>query len=150
MPSKIPAKFLKTARFLYLYGDGHAVLFHEKSDKDAGTVEWTTLHRTAGVRVDLPHGAGRIAIKRDAIPFVLMANAIRANGPSVEQGTPHTKALNIRASCIALHGPMGEWLIHTTPDLIGADITYDPDMTELYPTKPIACWGIYRVGYMDE
>ena len=66
---KLKRKEIKSCRVAYLYHDGHMVLVHEKSDRDAGKVEWVTIYENVGIKTYFDN-PGRLIIDPAVLPFL--------------------------------------------------------------------------------
>ena len=104
---KLKKSELKTCRVAYLYHDGHMVLCHEKSDKDAGKVEWVTIYENVGIKTyfDKP---GRLIIDTAVLPFLQHASVVRVSTASVEKGSDNTKKLGLAVETIELRNGVSD------------------------------------------
>ena len=95
---------LKHADHLYLYADGHAVVVHSKDDRQAGKVQWVTLHESIDVRAMFPNGKGRIIASGPAsMAMLLAAIAVRPSEPSLYNGSEITKKRDIAVANFAFN-----------------------------------------------
>ena len=126
----ISAKILKTARTMYLYGDGHAVIIHEKNDKQAGRVQWATLHESIGVKADF---TGRLIISHaGAMAMLLASDAVRCTEPSITHGSENTRKLNIAVGNVSFDFGAGYTHFNLLDGLISCDFHYQADDKEAW------------------
>ena len=141
---KVKASELKTVNVAYLYEDGHMVLVHRRSDKDAGEVEWVTIYQNVSVKAHFP---GRLIIDPGALPFILHATSIEAREASVEGGSENTKKLGVAVgSVIIRNGNDRGFIINLFPDILSSDLTYQPDVSETFDAvKDGFRWGFEHI-----
>lgn len=117
---RIPASLRRTARTLYLYPDGHAVVVHQRLPGEGGS--WATAHQRVIEHLRIP--AGRLIIAREAIPLVLAARDLRIDRSA---GTSITKQLGLQAVELSLNLGLGLAIFHLIPDVISSDISWQSD-----------------------
>ena len=127
------AAILKLADHLYLYADGHAVVVHSKDDRQAGKVQWVTLHESIDVRAMFPNGKGRIIVKGPAsMAMLLAAIAVAPSEPSLIAGSENTRKRDIPVANFAFNFGHGNVHIPSFPGLISWDFTYQPEYSETW------------------
>lgn len=144
---KLSEKTLSTVRVGYLHANGKLALVHEQKHKQAGTVQWATLH-------ELPQLAcrftGRLVLhNRAAVRLVLSARAIRAAEPRLEHGSDNTRRLGIPYGYVSLQiGPTEfEDCVHVPvfSNLVTSDFTVQPEHEWQEPDSPTR-WAGYPVA----
>jgi hypothetical protein len=144
----LTARHMKTARSLYLYSDGHAVVCHQKKDKDAGEVRWVTLHESIGVTPLFDCDGGRLIVTdRAAIAMILACHSVRCNPASLDRGSNRTKERGIAVETIALNFGYGETFFYNMPGLISCDLVFQTGIDESWDdVKSVRHWSIDPVG----
>lgn len=146
----IPKRLLKTARTLYLYADGHAVIWHEQTHKQAGHVDWVTLHETLGVETAFEQG--RITSGLHGAPAVLAmldrCERINFKPADLAKGSKITKERGISIASLLLNFGGGWINIPTLPDsLISGPFTYQPEKCEEWAeVRDAHSWSGMRVS----
>jgi hypothetical protein len=136
----------------YLYADGHAVLLYEKTDRDAGTVEFAEIHeKWTDARLDFK---GRLCFSRyESAGFMRlakMAKLIQAKEPSTDRGSENTRKLGIPVGSLEFNfdrNYYGGDCAHfkSMPSVLSAGYTYQPEIDDKFDPN-IMHWGITRVG----
>lgn len=147
-------KMLKTAECVYLHSDGHAVVMHKKTDREAGYVAWVTIHETIGVKVLADDGSwspgarakspGRLIVSKDAIPMVLAAKAIEWRERHPDNGSPASRTAGITFATVSLSFTGHPYEHVTIPllDCLSGDFTVQADCAETWTqngTKTMWC-----------
>ena len=151
---KIKKSEIKTCRCAYLYHDGHVVLKHEKSDKDAGKVEWVTIYQSVGIKTSFKK-PGRLIIDSAVLPFLSICSRVEVRPACDRNGSDNTKARNIAVESISFRNGIGDrpWFITNFPGLISSDIYFnDNDTKEFDPAESPYRWADYPVKsvYLDK
>jgi len=145
---RVKTSELKTATVGYLYADGHLVLVHEKTDQDAGCVNWVTLYENVGIKPSFENG-GRLIIDAGALPFVLMASRVAAGNAGLTHGSENTKSRGIAVQNISLYNGVSDYkgfYISQFPDLISGAFKYQEDVSETFAdVKDEFSWSTYRI-----
>lgn len=129
----LTARHLKTARTMYLYSDGHAVVCHQKKDKDAGEIRFVTLHETIGVMPLFDCDGGRLIVSdRSAIAMLLAAQSVRCRAANIESGSQKTRERGIAVETIALNFGYGETYFYNMPGLLSSDLTFQSGIDEAW------------------
>lgn len=145
----ITAKHMKTIRTLYLFADGHAVAWHMKKDREAGEVEWVTIHESIGVYAtfDCPDGGGRLIVSgRAAVAMLLASQGVRCKRASLENGTPNTRRAGLEVSSVAFDFGHGDVYFPQIPSMMGEDFTYQHGLC--FGAKWEDVRGLHRWGDM--
>jgi hypothetical protein len=119
---RIPNGILRTARVLYLYGDGHAVIAHERKDRMAGRIHWVTAHEKAGPDVRL--ASGRLIVVKEAIPMILSAKSV---GAAHGAGSNATSQRSLRIVDLEIDHGAGPVYFHLFPELVSGDISWQAE-----------------------
>ena len=123
---------LKTARTMYLYPEGHAIIVHKKYDKNAGEVQWAVLHSPEQVGIDCDF-TGRLIIDDNAIATVRTMAKIVCTEPSIDNGSESTKNKGIRVASVTLKTKYdlkdyySGLRVTLFPDILSGDFTYQPE-----------------------
>jgi hypothetical protein len=136
----------------YLYADGHAVILYEKTDRDAGTVEFAEIHeRWTDARLDFK---GRLCFSRyESAGFMRLAKLaklIHATEPSTERGSENTRRLGIPVGSLEFNFDAHQYggdcaHFKSMPSVLSAGYTYQPDTNDKFDPNE-SHWGITRVA----
>lgn len=140
----------KTLKTVYLHNDGHAVLVHEKSDKNAGTVRWVEIVEKFGPRCDFK---GRLIFgsiyefSQGPVGLVQSAVSVRAESPSLSHGSTRSKEMGIQLGTLDIKGK--GWTIHLLdmPGIMCGPYTYQPDNADTWEScKDLYSWSGYNIS----
>ena len=109
----------------YLFSDGHAVQVFEKSDPDAGRLQFVVI--TERFTTAACEFSGRLIFGRyhEAIVQLLRtARRIRAQEPSLDAGSENTKKAGIPVGALTVYNQHGDLHWSSMPSLISAPFTY--------------------------
>jgi hypothetical protein len=145
-PMKLSERLLKTVQTGYIYGNGKLVLVHREDHKEAGTVEWCTIHDASKIKRSFQ---GRLVLhNRGTVRLVLSALAIRAAAPALEHGSPNCKKLGVPYGYVSLQFGADEYYDSVSYpvfiNLVGGDFTVQPEADWQEPST--YRWGSYRIA----
>ena len=96
---KLTKTMLEHFRCAYLYANGKVVIWHTQDHKNAGSVEWVTIH-DSGIKCSFQ---GRIVLhRRGTLRLVAQASFVKAKEPCYESGSEATKKLGISVGYVDL------------------------------------------------
>jgi hypothetical protein len=144
---KISEKILKSASIGYLYGNGKLVIIHRQPHKQAGEVQWASIHDASDVKRDF---TGRLVLhSRGLVRLMLAARCVRAQVPTLENGSENTRRLGIPYGYVSVS--LGEDsysdAVHFAlfTNFISCDLTYQPE-NEWTEQDNAERWAGYRVA----
>lgn len=147
---KLSEKLLKTVEHGYLYANGKLVLIHRQSHKQAGSVEWVTIHDASDIRRTF---GGRLVLhNRGAVRLIAAARSVRAQPPALEHGSENTKRLGIAYGYVSVALAADEYsdTVHfpVFANLVSGDFTPQPENDWTEQETP-QWWASYRVHVHD-
>lgn len=131
----------------YLYADGHAVIIYEKTDPDAGKVQFAEVHELYGPDC---YFTGRVILYRADGLTTLVRNAysVRATVASLKHGSQRTKELGIAVGYLEVCMSK-DWhnsvTFYDLPGTLGGPYSYQPDTIETFDPD-LSLWGHVRVA----
>lgn len=143
---KLAERLWKTVQLGYLYGNGKLVLVHRENHKEAGTVEWCTIHDASSIKRAF---TGRLVLhNRGTVRLVLTARRIKAQAPALEHGSPNCKRLAVPYGYVSLQFGADEYYDSVSypvfTNLVGGDFTVQPDNDWAEPST--YRWAGYRIA----
>lgn len=142
---------LRTLQTIYLYADGHAVLVHEKSDKQAGKVQWVEIYEKFGPRCYFPSGriifSGFYSFSAGLANLVHRAESVEAKAASVESGSLNTQSKGIPVGHCTIKGKDYSVSLMDLPGLISGEYIYQPETSEKWEdVKDKYSWSYHHIA----
>ena len=121
---------------MYLYQDGHAVVFWSKRDPHVGKVEWCEVHEKPFPKLKC-NFTGRLIFRSAFAYQQLLKNAvsIAAQEPSIAGGSENTKAKGVEIGGVTIGYGKDEWRDNVHIPMVvglGGDVTYQADCAETF------------------